>query len=326
MEKMSRASRIYVAGHQGLVGSSIVRNLESRGYTNLVTRTRWELDLLDQIAVHKFFEQNGIEFAFIAAAKVGGILYNKNFSADFLYENVVIAANIIHAAAKYDVKKLLYLGSSCIYPKLAKQPITEDELLTGPLESTNEGYALSKIVGLKLCEKFQAQYGKRFISAMPTNLFGPRDNFHPDRSHVIPGLLRRFHEAKLNGLPEVTMWGTGTPKREFLYVDDLAEALHLIMQEYEGPQTINCGTGQDCTILELAQMVKETVGYRGKLAFDPSKPDGTPRKVLDVSKITQLGWSPRYTLAEGLRLAYAWALENGAFNPRPADSRQPLTV
>jgi GDP-L-fucose synthase len=250
----------------------------------------------------------------LSAAKVGGILYNQNFQADFLYENVMIAANVIHAAAQSNVKKLLYLGSSCIYPKLAPQPIREESLLTGALEPTNEGYALAKIMGLKLCEKYHTQYDKRFISAMPTNLYGPHDNFHPSHSHVIPGMMRRFHEAKLQKLPEVVIWGTGTPKREFLYIEDLAEALFLLMQKYEGPQTINVGTGEDCTILELAEQMKHTVGYEGRIRLDPSKPDGTPRKVLDVSRIKSLGWQPKHSLKEGLANGYRWALENKIFD------------
>jgi GDP-L-fucose synthase len=244
---------------------------------------------------------------------VGGILANNSFQADFLYENITMAANTIHAAAQNDVKKFLFLGSSCIYPKLAPQPIKEDSLLTGPLESTNEGYAIAKIAGLKLCQMYRRQYGKNFISAMPTNLYGPGDNFHPDHSHVIPGMMRRFHEAKKNGVKEVIVWGTGKPKREFLHVDDLAEALLLIMDSYEDEQTINVGTGIDGTIEELAQMMKEVVGYEGKIAFDSSKPDGTPRKVLDVSRLRALGAKEPRALRQGLTETYRWALEQKVF-------------
>lgn len=310
MTQMERGSAVFVAGHKGLVGSAIMRNLRSKGFTNLITRDRSELDLLNQAAVHDFFSRNRVEYVLIAAAKVGGILFNNQFQADFLYENVITASNIIHAAAENGVKKLLYLGSSCIYPKMAPQPIKEEYLLTGPLEPTNEGYALAKIVGLKMCEKYRTQYGKNFISAMPTNLYGEGDNFHPDHSHVIPGLIRRFHEAKVQQKAEVVIWGTGSPRREFLYVDDLAEALYVLMQRYDGVGTINVGTGEDCTILEVAELIKETVGYSGRIVTDPSKPDGTPRKVLDVSKMRSLDWAPKHSLKDGLRLAYQWALKS----------------
>jgi len=310
---MQKDSKIFVAGHRGLVGSALVRMFERRGYTNLILKSRSELDLLDQAAVHKFFKGEQIEYVINAAARVGGILYNQQYQTEFLYENMLTAANIIHAAAEHGVKKLLFLGSSCIYPKFAPQPIQETSLLSGPLEPTNEGYALAKIAGLKMCEKYMTQYGKQFISAMPTNLYGPADNFHPERSHVIPGMLRRFHEAKINNTPEVKIWGTGTPKREFLYVDDLAEALHVLMEQYCQPTTINVGTGEDCTIAELAQAIKEVVGYKGAITFDASKPDGTPRKVLDVSRIRALGWSPQVMLADGLERSYRWAVDNGAF-------------
>lgn len=309
---MKHNSRIFVAGHKGLVGSAITRNLQKRGFNNLILRTRDELDLLDQKAVHEFFKNENIECVYLAAAKVGGILYNNLYQADFLYENLVTAANVIHASAEYGVSKLLFLGSSCIYPKMAPQPIKEEYLLTGPLEPTNEGYALSKIAGLKLCEKYFTQYKKHFISVMPTNLYGPGDNFHPDHSHVIPGMMRRFHEAKLKSLPSVTIWGTGSPRREFLFVDDLADALSVIMDKYDEAQTINVGTGEDCTILDLAKLMKETVGFKGEIKLDTTKPDGTPRKVLDVSRINALGWKPSYTLREGLAAAYDWALQHGA--------------
>lgn len=308
---MNKESAIYVAGHRGLVGSAIVRHLNEQGYKKVITRNRGELDLLNQPEVDKFFRENRVDYVFLAAAKVGGILFNQRFQADFLYENLAIGANVIHAAANHGVEKLLYLGSSCIYPKNCPQPIKEEYLLTGPLEATNEGYALAKIAGLKLCEKYQQQYGKRFISAMPTNLYGPGDNFHPDHSHVIPGMMRRFHEAKLNNAKEVVIWGTGSPKREFLHVDDLADGLIMLMKKYEGPGTINIGTGEDCSILELAQMMKDVVGFRGEIVLDPSKPDGTPRKVLDVGRINDIGWKNKVSLREGLSKTYQWTLENG---------------
>lgn len=304
---------VFVAGHRGLVGSAVVRRLQAAGYSNLLLRSRAELDLLDQAAVHAFFKEQRPTYVVLAAAKVGGIHANNTFPADFLYENLVTAGNVIHAAAEAGTEKLLFLGSSCIYPKLATQPLREDSLLTGPLEPTNEGYALAKIVGLKLCQMYQRQYKKRFISCMPTNLYGPNDNFHPDHSHVIPGMLRRFHEAKIQKRPEVVIWGTGTPKREFLYVDDLAEAIQLLLETYEGTDTINVGTGEDGTIRELAETVARVVGYEGKIVTDPSKPDGTPRKVLDVSRINGLGWKARHDLATGLRLTYEWALSQGMF-------------
>jgi GDP-L-fucose synthase len=312
-KKLERESNIFIAGHKGLVGSALVRNLKAKGYTNLLLRDREEIDLLDQSAVQKFFSQHEVDYCIIAAAKVGGILFNQKFQADFLYENLMIAANTIHAAAQAGVRKLLFLGSSCIYPKLSPQPIQESSLLSGALEPTNEGYALAKIAGLKLCEKYMEQYGKCFISAMPTNLYGPGDNFHPEHSHVIPGMMRRFHEAKELRKDEVIIWGTGSPKREFLYVDDLAEALCVVMERYEEAETINIGTGEDCSILELAHVMKRVVGFEGKIRCDTSKPDGTPRKVLDVSKVKALGWQPAHTLEEGLHKAYAWALQHGAF-------------
>jgi GDP-L-fucose synthase len=311
---MKKESKIYVAGHTGLVGSALVRNLQEAGFHNLLVRTHPELDLIDQQAVREFMGRERPEYVFIAAAKVGGILYNNNYQADFLYENLMMSANLVHSAAESGVKKLLYLGSSCIYPKHAAQPIREESLLTGPLEPTNEGYALAKIAGLKLCEKYFHQYGKCFVSVMPTNLYGPGDNFHPEHSHVIPGMMRRFHEAKLEKRPEVVIWGTGKPKREFLHVDDLARGLILVMKEYENPETLNIGTGQDCTILELASLMKEVVGYPGEIMTDASKPDGTPRKVLDVHRIKSLGWEPGLSLADGLRSTYAWALEHRVFD------------
>lgn len=311
---MNRESKIFVAGHKGLVGSAVVRKLKAEGYNNLVLRDRSQLDLLRQEPVERFFAEQKIDYVFVCAAKVGGIGYNQRCQADFLYENLQIAANLIHAAATSEVTKLLYLGSSCIYPKHAPQPIKEESLLAGPLEPTNEGYAVAKIAALKLCEKFSTQYGKNFISVMPTNLYGPGDNFHPENSHVIPGMMRRFHEAKINKLPEVVIWGSGTPRREFLFVDDLAEALFVLMQKYDEPWIVNVGTGEDCTIRELAEMMKETVGYEGVIRLDATKPDGTPRKVLDVSRIKSLGWEPRHTIKGGLAKAYAWALDNRSFD------------
>jgi GDP-L-fucose synthase len=311
--KLSPTSSLWIAGHRGLVGSALVRLFKRKGFNNLLLPSRDELDLLDQRAVRAYYERHKPTYVIIAAAKVGGILFNQKYQADFLYENLTIACNLIQGAAEAGVEKLLYLGSSCIYPKFAEQPITEKSLLSGSLEPTNEGYALAKIAGLKLCEKYASQYGKRFISAMPTNLYGPHDNYHPDRSHVIPGMMRRFHEAMLRGDSEVVIWGTGTPKREFLYVDDLAEALYLLMDHYEERETINVGTGEDVTIRELATLMKKTVNFKGEIVLDTTKPDGTPRKVLDVSRIKKLGWSPRVSLEEGLKAAYAWALEHKAF-------------
>jgi len=310
---MRKNGCIFVAGHRGLVGSAVVRTLRQKGFSNVLLRTRAELDLLDHGAVETFFRANKVEYVILAAAKVGGILYNNKYQADFLYENLVIATNVIHSAAEHGVEKLLYLGSSCIYPKHAPQPISEDSLLTGPLEPTNEGYALAKIAGLKLCEKYQQQYGKHFISAMPTNLYGEGDNFHPEHSHVIPGMMRRFHQAKIEGRDKVVIWGSGKPLREFLYVDDLAEALLLLMEKYEAPQTINVGTGEDCSIFQLATMMKEVVGFVGSIELDTSKPDGTMRKVLNVSRMKALGWAPRVTLLDGLKKSYTWALENKKF-------------
>ena len=308
---MERTDRIFVAGHRGLVGSAVVRALRAKGFSNLLLRSRGELDLLRQREVEEFFATERPDHVIMAAARVGGILYNQRYQAEFLYENIQIAANVIHSAYERGVKKLLFLGSSCIYPKLSPQPIKEESLLTGPLEPTNEGYALAKIAGLKLCEKYHLQYGRPFFSAMPTNLYGPGDNFHPEHSHVIPGMMRRFHEAKRNQLSEVVIWGTGTPKREFLHVDDLASAVLLLMEQYSGPGTINVGTGEDCTILELAETMRDVVGFQGDIRLDPSKPDGTPRKVLDVSRIQSLGWRPTYSLRKGLEHTYRWALEEG---------------
>ena len=287
-----------------------MRCLSRHGYRNLIVRTRAELDLLDQGAVNRFFAEQQIDFVFVVAAKVGGILHNSRHQADFLYENLMISANLIKAAADHGVQKLLYTGSSCIYPKHSPQPIQEEALLSGPLEPTNEGYALAKIAGLKLCEKFHQQYGKCFVSVMPTNMYGPNDNFHPAHSHVIPGMMRRFHEAKVQGAPAVEVWGTGSPRREFLYVDDFAEAALVVMERYDEPSTINVGTGEDVTIRHLAEQMKAVVGYEGEIVFDATKPDGTPRKVLDVSRIKALGWQPSVVLPEGLARAYSWALSH----------------
>jgi GDP-L-fucose synthase len=307
---MDQDSRIFVAGHRGMVGSAIVRKLQAEGHREILTRSRQELDLL---SVHEFFRTAAIDYVVVAAARVGGIWANSNSPADFLYENLVIATNVLHAAAGSGVEKLLFLGSSCIYPKHAPQPIREEYLLSGPLEPTNEAYAIAKIAGLKLCQYYQTQSGKRFISAMPTNLYGPGDNFDPLASHVIPGMMRRFHEAKVRGEEEVVVWGTGTPRREFLHADDLADALYLLMQRYEAPETINVGTGIDVTIADLAELMKDVTGFTGRLRFDTSKPDGTPRKLLDVSRIGALGWTPRVTLRQGLASVYEWAVANAVF-------------
>ncbi|HEX7833598.1 MAG TPA: GDP-L-fucose synthase [Thermoanaerobaculia bacterium] len=311
---MKPESRIFVAGHRGLVGSAIIRKLQAEGHSAIITRTRDELDLLDLRAVDKFFATERIEYAFVAAATVGGIHANATQLTRFLYENMLLAMHVIHAAAEHNVSKLLFLGSSCIYPREAPQPLREDYLLTGPLEPTNEAYAIAKIAGLKLCEYYFREQGRPFISAMPTNLYGPNDNFDALGSHVIPGLMRRFHEAKMQHADEVKVWGSGTPRREFLHVDDLADALYLMMQRYEQPQFLNVGAGEDCTIAELAERIADTVGYQGRIVYDASKPDGTPRKLLDVTRIHDLGWSHRISLRDGLRATYAWALENRVFN------------
>lgn len=303
---MTKDSKIFIAGHQGLVGSALTKALEKEGYTNLVSRTRGELDLLNQEQVNRFFQQEKIDFVFVAAARVGGILANQTFPTDFLYENLMIACNVLHAAAETNVKKLLYLGSSCIYPRLAPQPMSESELLNGPLEKTNEGYALAKIAGLKLCEYYNRQYNKNFISAMPTNLYGPNDNFHPDHSHVIPGLFRKFHEAKKKNAASVKIWGTGKVLREFLHVDDLASALIFLMKEYNSPETVNIGSQQEVSILELANLISDVVCFKGEIEFDSTKPDGTPRKLLDCNKINQMGWTSTIPLKQGLFETYQW--------------------
>ncbi|MEO6314993.1 MAG: GDP-L-fucose synthase [Chitinophagaceae bacterium] len=301
---MEHNQKIYIAGHGGMVGSAIRRNLESKGYNNLVFRNSKELDLRNQQAVSDFFEQEKPEFIFLAAAKVGGIIANSKFKADFLYDNLLIESNIIHSAWKNGAEKLLFLGSSCIYPKLAPQPIKEEYLLTGLLEESNEPYAIAKIAGIKLCEAYREQYGANFISVMPTNLYGKGDNYHPTNSHVLPGLIRRFHEARENELPSVTVWGTGTPKREFLYADDLAEACFFLMKHYDKKELVNIGTGEDLSIAELATLIKETTGFKGEILFDKSKPDGTPRKLMDVSKLHGLGWRHSIPLTTGIKSAY----------------------
>lgn len=307
---MQKDSKIYVAGHRGMVGSAIVRELRRQGFMNIVVRTHAELDLTDQRAVDSFFDEEHPEYVFLAAAKVGGIEANRSALADFMYENMMLEMNVIHAAWRSGTKKLEFLGSSCIYPRLAPQPMPESCLLTSSLEPTNEAYALAKISGLKYCEYLNRQYGTDFISVMPTNLYGPNDNYHPAHSHVLPALIRRFHEAKEQGLPEVACWGDGSPLREFLYVDDLANLCVFLMNSYSGNETVNAGTGKELTIRELARTVAEIVGYEGKIVWDGSKPNGTPRKLLDVSKATALGWTYRTELADGIRLAYEDFLNN----------------
>lgn len=301
---MEKNAKIYVAGHRGMVGSAIFRKLQAEGYTNLVIRSSQELDLRNQQAVADFFASEKPDYVFLAAAKVGGIVANNTYRADFLYENLAIQNNVIHQAYLHGVKKLLFLGSSCIYPKLAPQPLKEEYLLTGLLESTNEPYAIAKIAGIKLCDAYRDQYGCNFISVMPTNLYGYNDNYHPENSHVLPALIRKFHEAKTSGAASVTVWGTGSPLREFLFADDLADACYFLMQEYNEAGLVNIGTGHDLSIKDLALLVKEVVGFTGDLVFDTSKPDGTPRKLLDVSKLHTLGWKHRIALQEGLALAY----------------------
>src|SRR5690606_1866682 len=301
---MEKEAKIFVAGHRGMVGSAIVRALEKEGYHRLIKRTSKELDLRNQSAVADFFAEEQPEYVFLAAAKVGGIVANNTYRADFLYENLMIQTNVIHQAYIQNIKKLLFLGSSCIYPKLAPQPLQEDYLLTGALEPTNEPYAIAKIAGIKMCEAYRSQYGCNFISAMPTNLYGIHDNYHPQNSHVLPALIRRFHEAKVAGLREVSIWGTGSPRREFLYADDLGEACVFLMQNYNEEQFINVGVGEDMSIRDLAYLVREIIGYHGELHFDTSKPDGTPRKLMDVSKLHALGWQHKTSLREGIALAY----------------------
>ena len=307
---MEKNGKIYVAGHRGMVGSAIVRALEKNGYHNIVTKTHKELDLTRQDAVEAFFEKEKPDYVFLAAAKVGGIVANNEAPADFMYDNMILEMNVINSAFKNNVKKLMFLGSSCIYPRMCPQPIKEEYLLTGSLEQTNEAYALSKISGLKYCEYLNRQYHTDYISVMPTNLYGPNDNYHPTHSHVLPALIRRFHEAKVSNLPYVTCWGTGKPLREFLYVDDLADACVFLMNNYSGDETVNLGTGKELTIKELTELVAKVIGYTGEIRWDASKPDGTPRKLLDVSKLESLGWHYKTELEEGIRLSYQDFLTN----------------
>jgi GDP-L-fucose synthase len=302
---MQLNDKIYIAGHRGMVGGAISRRLKTLGYENLLTKSSAELDLRSQADVNNFFATEKPDYVFLAAAKVGGIHANNTYRAEFLYDNLMMESNIIHAAWKNGVKKLMFLGSSCIYPKMAPQPLREDSLLTGPLEPTNEPYAIAKIAGIKLCEAYRDQYGCNYISVMPTNLYGIGDNYHPENSHVLPALIRRFHEAKEAGKPSVTVWGSGTPKREFLFADDLAAACVYLMLHYDEKELVNIGTGEDLSIRELAETVKEVVCYEGDIVFDTSKPDGTPRKLMDVSKLHQLGWKHSVELKEGLVQAYA---------------------
>ncbi len=307
---MNKESKIYIAGHRGMVGSALCRKLEKDGYTNIITRTHSELDLTRQADVEQFFADEKPKYVFLAAAKVGGIMANSESLADFMYDNMILEMNVINSAWKNDCKKLLFLGSSCIYPKKAPQPMPESCLLTSELEPTNEAYALAKISGLKYCEYLNKQYKTDFISAMPTNLYGPNDNYHPRNSHVLPALIRRFHEAKENGLSEVTCWGTGSPFREFLYVDDLADALIYLMDNYSGNETVNVGTGKEVSIKQLTEIVADITEYSGEIKWDTDKPDGTPRKLLDVSKLKGLGWQYKIELEDGVRMAYQDFLDN----------------
>ncbi len=307
---MQKESKIYVAGHRGLVGSAICRELEKQGYTNIITRTHQELDLIRQADVEAFFQQEKPEYVFLAAAKVGGIMANMQAPADFLFENIAIANNVIHTAYKSNVKKLLFLGSSCIYPKASPQPIKEEYLLTSELESTNEGYAIAKIAGLKLCEYYNTQYGADFISAMPCNMYGIGDNFDLEKSHVLPALIRKFHDAKLSNSSEVVVWGTGKPRREFLFSDDLGNACVYLMNNYRDSQFVNVGSGVDSTIEEIALIIKDVVGFKGDMVFDTSKPDGTFQKLMDVSKVNNLGWKAETSFKEGIEKTYQWYLQD----------------
>ncbi len=307
---MKKDAKIFVAGHRGLVGSAIVRLLKESGHTNILLKTRSEVDLLDQKAVMNFFETEKPEYVFLAAAKVGGIMANKTFPADFIYQNLVVETNIIHAAYKNNVTKLLFLGSSCIYPKLSEQPIREDYLLTGSLEPTNEAYAVAKIAGITMCQSYNKQYGTNYISVMPTNLYGINDNFDLESSHVLPAMIRKFHDAKVGGRSEVGLWGTGVAKREFLHVDDLANACLFLMNNYDGSEIVNIGTGEDVSIKELAELVQYVVGHVGEIVWDSTKPDGTPRKLLDVSRLHDLGWKHTVDLKDGITITYQWFLEN----------------
>jgi GDP-L-fucose synthase len=307
---MDRDSKIYIAGHQGMVGSAILRKLNNEKYLHVITRDFNDFDLLDQRVVFDFFEKEKPDYVFLAAAKVGGILANNTYRAQFIYENLQIQNNVIHSAHVSGVKKLLFLGSSCIYPKQAPQPMKEEYLLTGVLEPTNEPYAIAKIAGVKMCQAYRAQYGSNFISVMPTNLYGPQDNYHLKDSHVLPALIRKFHEAKNSSKSTVDIWGTGSPRREFLHVDDLAAACFFVMEHYDHEDPLNIGTGEDISIRDLAKLIKKVVGFEGELRFDPSKPDGTLRKLLDVTKLQKMGWRPNYSLEEGIRHAYQWFVKN----------------
>lgn len=301
---MEKNAKIYVAGHRGMVGSALVRRLQSEGYENIIVRTSRELDLRNQQAVTEFFEAERPEYVFLAAAKVGGIMANNIYRAEFLYDNLQIQNNVIHNAYATGTKKLMFLGSSCIYPKMAPQPLKEDYLLTGPLEYTNEPYAIAKITGIKMCESYRKQYGCDFISVMPTNLYGPNDNYDLNNSHVLPAMIRKFHEAKTEGKPFVELWGTGSPLREFLHADDLADACVYLMKNYDGEQFVNIGVGEDISIKSLAELIKETVGYEGQIHWNTDKPDGTPRKLMDVSRLHEMGWKHKYSLEEGIKITY----------------------
>lgn len=307
---MKKDAKIYIAGHLGLVGSAITRKLKSEEYNNLLFKTREELDLTDQSSVKDFFDTENPEYVFLAAAKVGGILANETYPANFIFENLQVQNNVIHSAYQAGVKKLLFLGSSCIYPRECPQPIKEEYLLTSPLEKTNEAYAIAKIAGIKMCQAYNKQYGTKFISVMPTNLYGPNDNFDLNSSHVLPALLRKFYDAKNENKTEVVMWGSGTPKREFLHVDDLADACIYLMNTYENSEIVNIGTGEDLSIRELGELIKGITGFEGKITNDTTKPDGTPRKLLDVSKLHSLGWKHKISLEEGIRMTYEWFLKN----------------
>lgn len=302
---MKPTDRVYVAGHRGMVGSAIVRKLQNAGFEKIITRTHAELDLTDQSAVRDFFDKERPDYVVLAAAKVGGIYANSTYPADFIYQNLMLETNVIHSAYQIGVKKLLFLGSSCIYPKFAEQPMKESSLLTGPLEPTNQAYAVAKIAGIVMCQAYAQQYGVSFISAMPTNLYGPNDNYDLQNSHVLPALLRKIHEAKVTRQPEVEIWGTGTPRREFLYVDDLADACLMLLDRYSSSDIVNIGCGEDVTIHELANLISDVVGYSGQFRFDTTKPDGTPRKLLDVSRIKALGWEPRVSLRDGVAATYS---------------------
>ncbi len=309
---MNKDEAVYVAGHRGLVGSAIVRALQAQGYTNLVLRTHQELDLTDQAAVQDFFVRTRPAYVFLAAAKVGGIHANSAYPADFIRENLQVQTNVIDSAHRHGTRKLLFLGSSCVYPKHAPQPMPEDCLLTGPLEPTNEWYAVAKIAGIKMCQAYRRQFGFRAISVMPTNLYGPGDNFSLENSHVLPALIRKFHEARTQAHPQVSLWGSGTPRREFLHVDDLAAAALFLMQRYDSEELVNVGVGEDLSIAELARLVADVIGFDGAIVLDPTKPDGTPRKLLDVSRLRTLGWRPRISLEEGIRATYKWFVDNVA--------------